>query len=216
LKRLLHVIVALFMFSALCALQAAIVGVNELENNCFIDGNVGWDFDDPVLFNAGGDLKFGRPHIAFDPDAPSGQLRQVVDDSLAVGWRPDWTGKHFELTADILTTGTGYLRFGVEWWNSTTMPKPSARTAGDGVIWSNFYTSTNDWTTVTWEQTLNLQPKWTKIIVEFYGCVGTGNEAAVDDMSFVAECVPEPSSIFGLGLAGVSLMGYTLRKRTCK
>jgi hypothetical protein len=66
---------------------------------------------------------------------------------------------------------------------------------------------------VTWEGYLPVQPKWVSVEVAWYGCSGTGQEAAVDELAFNAKCVPEPSSIFGLASGVLALASFTLKRR---
>jgi len=99
---------------------------NEFLNPCFIQGGTDWEASPNVLFNAGGELKFGRPHIAYDPmgQGESAYLRQIVDYSPHIGWNPDLNRKIGTLSFLLYTTGTAYLKVGFDWWDRLTGPKP--------------------------------------------------------------------------------------------
>ena len=222
---LVTVALALGLASTAWALGEPWETYNEVANSCFIYQGSEWDHSANVRFNGnntvpGGELVFGRGHIAYDPNPPgtppgqpSGWLRQIVNDSLSPGWNPDLNMKFYRFTASVYTTGNAYIMFGVDWWNSNSIPKPLPGTPADGDIWSGPITSPYEWTQVTWEGYLPCQPKWVSVEVAFYGCSGTGQEAAVDEMAFYAKCVPEPSSILGLASGVLALAGFAFRKR---
>ncbi|MCX7347162.1 MAG: PEP-CTERM sorting domain-containing protein [Alphaproteobacteria bacterium] len=198
---------------------------NELANPCFVFGGSEWNPSGNMMFNGngtdpGGVPVFGRGHIAYDPNPPgtppgqpSGWLRQIVNDSLSPGWNPALNQKFFRFTASVYTTGNAYILFGVDWWTDNNIPKPLPGTPADGAMWSQPITSLGGWTEVTWEGYLPYQPKWVSVEVAYYGCSGTGQEAAVDEMAFYAKCVPEPSSILGLASGVLALAGFAFKRR---
>jgi len=187
---------------------------NELANPGFEEGGADWD-SEGVLFNAGADPQLGRPDIAWAEGEGSriGYLRQIVDDSLSPYWNPNWNQKDWMLTGWVYTWGeNGYIRLGIDWWSDPNRPRPLPGEEPDGRLWSDPVYSVNQWGAFEWHGSLlGCQPRWVSVEIEFYGsCLGEG--AAVDDLHFSAECVPEPSTLMVLA-TGLGGMCMALRRR---
>jgi hypothetical protein len=217
-----HIVAIIAVLFAILAISPAVFATtynpdNELENWCFIDGSTGWETDGPVVFNQEGYLKWGRPHVAYDPwptpPGPTGTIRQIVDDTKSPYWNWDLHSKVETLDFDLQTSGTGYVMVGFDLWNTTGSTKPGG-VADHEWIDPTHYTFTGDWTHITiTHQWYDSQPRWIGLKFAFYGCGGSGNEASVDDVVLVGRCVPEPSSIIGLSGSMLGLMGFALRRR---
>lgn len=215
----LAAVLAIFAFAS--GAYAGYGHENELLNPCFEQGGEYWEYSQTVQFNAGQGLKFDRPHIAYDPagQGESGYLRQVVDDSLFPGWDPNLNRKVGTLSFWVYTTGGAYLKVGFDWWDRLTGPKPIGFSDPDYhyEILPTEYRSVGQWSYVELDYDWggkpgNNQPRWVSIEFYFYGCVG-GNEAAVDDVSFTAMCIPEPSGIVALASSILALSGFAWRRR---
>ncbi len=202
------------------AVTALLVGLcstalaNELENGCFEQGSTGWEYTENVFFNAGTDDVFGRPHIAVDPwpiPGAAGSIRQIVDDSLSPSWDPDLDHKIVDLTFDVYTTGEAYVVVGFDWWDYMGDTKPVGAAPYEELLETHFI-SPNQWTTfhVTYDWVdkpgQTHQPRWVSVEFGFFGCSGTGYEAAVDTVVFEGRCVPEPASLMLLALGALALV----------
>lgn len=214
------VVLALLLGATMpCSVGYAYYGhENELVNPCFEDGGDGWEYSPNVLFGAYAD----RPHTAYDPPGlygEAGYLRQIVDDSLFSGWNPELNHKVGLLTFWLYTTGPAYVQVGFDWWDRITDPRPIGFSDPDYhyEVLPQEFQSEGAWTQVSvpfdWAgKPGNNQPRWVSIEIYFFGCTQTGFEAAVDDMSFTAQCIPEPSSLIVL-LGGLFSAGFVVRKR---
>lgn len=190
---------------------------NELSNPCFELGSQDWEYSPNVLFGPYAE----RPHTAYDPPGygEAGYLRQIVDDSLYSGWNPALNHKVGLLTFWLYTTGPAYVKVGFDWWDRLEGPKPIGFSDPDYhfEILPMEFQSVGQWSQVSvpfdWAgKPGNNQPRWVSIEIYFYGCTQTGFEAAVDDMSFTAQCIPEPSSLMAL-FGGLVSAGFVIRRR---
>jgi len=203
--------------------SAAWLHENELANPCFEQSGAEWDPNGNMAFNAGtGELKFDRPHIAYDPPGvgESGYIRQIVDNSQFSGWNPNLNHKIGYLTFWVYTTGPAYVQVGFDWWDRTTDPKPVGynEPGYHTEILPMQFTSLEQWTPVDivfdWAgKPGNNQPRWVSLEFYFWGCSQTGFEAAVDDVYFTSQCVPEPSCLVALSGSLAGLAGLALRAR---
>lgn len=203
---------------AMCAQEP---GWNELDNGCFIDGSSAWEASPAVQFNAGGGDVFGRPHIAVDPwpiPGAAGSIRQIVDNTRSPYWNASLNHKIVDVWFDVYTTGTAYVVIGFDWWDYMGATKPVGAAPYEELL-STQFTSVNEWTRfhVTYDflgkPGLTDQPRWVSLEFGFFGCSGTGYEAAVDDVIFQSKCVPEPSSL-ALALSSlVGMAGMAWRRR---
>ena len=191
---------------------------NELDNGCFEQGSTAWEFTPSVTFNAGGEPVFGRPHIAVDPwpiPGAAGSIRQIVDDSTSPYWDPILNHKIGTLSFDVYTTGDAYVVAGFDWWDDMGPTKPVGPGQYEELLPTHF-TSLGQWTRYNVEYDwankpgLTHQPRWVSIEFGFFGCSGTGYEAAVDTVEFIGRCVPEPA---GLALLALGLPVVLCRRR---
>ena len=227
--KILRLLCIPFVIASLLFVIGVPAVANELDDHCFIDGasTTAWEYSPSVLFNGNGDpdkmtgLKFGRGHIAWDPAGygESGWMRQIVDD-MRGNWNPNYNHKIADISFGLYTTGPAYVQVGIDWWDDATQPTKPAR----GAVAPHFellptqYTSVDDWTDVNltfdWAgKPGDQQPRWVSLEFFFFGCSQTGFEAAVDDVSFVGTCVPEPSSMLALSGGLIGLVGLIARKR---
>lgn len=220
-KRAFIPIAALAGLFAIGSAAFAGIDTSTLDNSSFAQGKTGWEASDSVIFNSGGDLKFDRDSIAYDPTGigESGYLRQVVDASRSPYWNPSMNHGIGELSFWTYSTGTGYMQVGFGWWDSNSRTKPTPGTAVDHFeLLPTKYYSVDEWTqqTVSYDwlnKPGNSQPKWISLEFFYFDCSGVGNESAVDEISFTARSVPEPSSLLAMfgGLAGLG--GVAIRRR---
>lgn len=200
----------------------AIGNQNELSNPGFEQGGQDWEVNDAniVLFGA----QFDRDHVAYDPagQGESGFMRQIVNDSLYAGWNPNYNHKIGYLDFMLYTTGPSYVQVGISWWDTMSNTKPTGfgPPGTDGYhyeILTQHYTSVDNWSPVSitydWAgKAGNNQPKWVGVEFYFYEATG-GAIAAIDDVSFVGQCVPEPSSMMALAGSLFGLAGLAFRRR---
>jgi len=187
---------------------------DELDNPSFIDGSTGWEYTEGVLFNAGGPLVFDRPHIAFDPfpiPGAAGSIRQVVDNTRSPYWNPTLNDKIATVDFDVYTTGDAYVVVAFDWWDYMGPDKPVGAAQYEEVLPTHFL-SPDEWNrfsvTYDWADKPGQthQPRWISLEFGFFGCSGTGYEAAVDDVVLTSRCVPEPVSLAVLALGGLAML----------
>jgi hypothetical protein len=212
--------VTLALALAFAAPAWAVYG-NEIDNPCFEQGGLNWEASEQVGFNAGTAPVFERPHIAYDPwpiPGAAGSLRQIVDNSKSPYWDPALNRKVATLDFDVYTTGDAYVVIGFDWWDYMGDVKPVGPAPYEELLpmqfksvgqWTRF-SVTYDW----WDKPGQThQPRWISLEVGFFGCSGTGFEAAVDDMVLISRCVPEPSSLVALsGLFGIAGLAWRRRR----
>jgi hypothetical protein len=194
---------------------------NELDNPCFVSGNNGWEFSEQVQFNQSEYLVFDRPHVAYDPwpiPGAAGSIRQIVDNTRSPLWNWDYNRKIATLSFDVYTTGEAYVVVGFDWWDTMSDTKPVGPGQYEELLPDHFQ-GQNTWTryTVTYDWAnkpgLTHQPRWISIEFGFFGCSGTGYEAAVDDVVLKSQCVPEPSGLLAVAGSLIGGAGLAWRRR---
>ena len=200
---------------------------NELDNSCFVYQGEGWEFTATVQFNGngtdpGGDPVFGRGHIAYDPwpiPGAAGSIRQVVDNTKSPDWDPTLNDKIADLWFDVYTTGEAYVVVGFDWWDTYWGDTKPVGPAPYEELLPIQFTSPDQWTrfhvTYDWlgKPGETWQPRWISIEFGFFGCSGTGYEAAVDDVVLETRCVPEPAGLGALATGLMALGGFAARRR---
>jgi hypothetical protein len=198
---------------ALLMLLAVSAYANELDNACFIDGSVGWEWQG-VAFNSGtqGDV-FGRSHVAFD--FAGSWLRQICDNSKSPGWNPLLHQKEITVYFDLFTEGNTSVDLYIDWWDEAPYNSQDTKPGGTSphsTLVAQGMQSTIDWTYHTFTVLLPQQPRWSGPRWVFNG-VTELQGAAVDTTCYTSVCVPEPSSIVALLSGCAGLGGLILRKR---
>jgi len=89
-----------------------------------------------------------------------------------------------------------------------TMPTTNANLAVDGLVAPNFTSISNSVTGLTWANGDVLWMRWRQ-----ENLAGTDGQMAIDDVSFSASAVPEPSTYAMLALAAAGLGAHVMRRR---
>lgn len=224
-RKILFLIVALAGIMLLT--QAAFAGsdINIVDNGGFDQGGANWDASGSVFFTVdqGVSDKWSDPSFAYDPAGAGGEggyLRQVVNASASSNWVAGAGSMTGNLSFWDYSTGTGGVKVGFGWWDSTTIGKPGPGANPDHyVILPTIYTSPDAWSpvTVTYDWTGRAgsnNPKWVALEFYFMNVSGTANESGVDEVSFNATSnVPEPSSLIGMAGVLTGLAGTMIRRR---